>query len=65
MGPRLQERGVLQKDAFILLMEELQWGRAYKSAEFRIPTHQISLQSRRLQWGRAYKSAELRRGKLR
>ncbi len=35
MGPRLQERGVSFSVAFLPeFAEELQWGRAYKSAEF-------------------------------
>ncbi len=58
MGPRLQERGVRRKSGYKIIGMTLQWGRAYKSAEFRFSTL-ICIKSKRLQWGRAYKSAEL------
>ena len=60
MGPRLQERGVANLDRFLAEMLDLwlQWGRAYKSAEFEHPSFNVRMPTK-LQWGRAYKSAEL------
>ena len=62
MGPRLQERGVgYQESQELPKLRQLQWGRAYKSAEFLAPV-EASAQGETLQWGRAYKSAELAGG---
>ena len=57
MGPRLQERGVTNSKKLILSAVRLQWGRAYKSAEFG-SIWEPKFYGAKLQWGRAYKSAE-------
>ena len=60
MGPRLQERGVRFRACVSGWgLAELQWGRAYKSAELG-SWKPLSRHPPPLQWGRAYKSAELR-----